>query len=264
MFRKVFEFLTLRPYGNGLCTAGARAWMILACAGILLMCSTEASSWAYVGYFLASGPYRYLAAAAMGLVAAIAVFIVDASFVMLDLRREEYQQILEKLDPSASTVSKDQKLAKLQSPAVGIAIRLAMVAGSLWIAAPYVSQLFFLRDVSTILAQESAADIQKQRNQVAARHDLEISKLLQDEAVLKGQLVNETAGHGPSHRYGFGPTAKTIEQELKSLNIQIESARGRKEKELRLYDSLSPSDLEKNTVWYLVWAESRRATEPWK
>lgn len=246
MPQRFSRLLTLRTYGGTLCAPAAALWMAFAGIGIALMAAAEASAWAYVGYFLGTDRQRYVAAAAMGGVAFVAVWIVDATFLTLDLRRGEYERRLERLSQTTPAPPHGwwQSLQHAgRSPLGGVLVRLAMVAGSLTIAAPYVSQLFFYRDVASALTRRDVAVIQTQRDSIVASHDARINTLNQQQDGLRKQLVDESAGRGPSGRFGRGPTVRTIEDRLSELARQLDVERGAKEAELRTFDSLGPEQL---------------------
>jgi hypothetical protein len=245
MLRKFFRLATLRPYGGSLCAPSTSAWASFAVIGVTLMACAEAGGWSYVGFFLGTEWHRYLAAAAMGLVAFLAVWIVDSTFLTLDLRREEYEHRLASLSgtPRQTSGGAWQKLKAMVSTAGGgVIVRLAMVAGSLFVVAPYVSQLFFYRDVSMVLARQDLANVQAARNRIALTHDQKIQVLDAEQNELRNSLIQEAAGHGPSKRFGRGPTVKTMEDRLSEIQRQLQAERVAKDAELVAYDKLSPGE----------------------
>jgi hypothetical protein len=245
MWRKFFRHVTLRPYGGTLCSPSTAVWMSFAVIGVTLMAGAEAAAWGYVGAFLGTEWHRYLAAAAIGLMAFLAVWIVDSTFLTLDLRREEYEQRLARLSGTRQQTPSGawQKLkAMVSTVGGGVLVRLAMVAGSLYVAAPYVSQLFFYRDVSTVLARQDLANVQAARNRIASTHDQQIQVLDEAQSALRNELIQEAAGHGPSKRFGRGATVKTMEDRLTEIQSQLKAARQAKDGELAAYDKLSPGD----------------------
>lgn len=245
MLPKLLQLLRLRVHGDSLLSRDTAVWATFTAIGVFLVAATEALAWGYVGAFIGgSGTTRYLSALVLGLIAGIAVWILDVSFVVLDLRRHEDEEIMGKTDRSGSA-PKNQLLSKLQSPSAGLAMRVGMVLVSLLVSAPYVSQLFFARDIAVVLNKERSDEIQKRREEVVQKHDLRIHRLRQDADSLQKELVNETAGQGPSHRFGRGPTAKTIEKHLHVREAEILQAEASKAGELSTYDSLPPAELAK-------------------
>ena len=194
MWRRFLRLVTLRPYGGTLCAPSTTAWMSFAAIGVTLMAGAEAAAWGYVGAFLATQWHRYFAAGAMGLVAFLAVWIVDSTFLTLDLRREEYERRLNRLSGNPPQISSRwQKLKKALSTAGGgVIVRMAMVAGSLFVAAPYVSQLFFYQDVSVVLARQDLINVQAVRNRIASTHDQQIQALETTQETLRTDLILES------------------------------------------------------------------------
>jgi hypothetical protein len=244
MFRTLKYFLTLRPYGHHLCGPEVSFWLVFANLALVLICVAEGAAWGYVGYFLGVAEYRYLSAAVLAAVAALAVWTVDATFLSQDLHRAGFDRQLRGLTVNADTsVTWHQTVKARLKLAGGFAIRLAMVAGSLTVAAPYVSQLFFYREVSTVLADRDAGILRSARERINARFDEQVKPLERRQETLGQQIIDEAAGKGPSHLVGRGPTVRTMEDQVAALGRQIAALQTARAAELTQFDRDPGSEL---------------------
>src|SRR5688500_14716091 len=112
--------LALKPYGDELLTRSADFWLFSARLIILTMATAEGIAWAYMGALM-SRAYPLVAAAIAGLFVFILVWIIDATFMTLDLSRGFYEQVL------LGKKEESQGREKLKL-AAGIAARVAIVS----------------------------------------------------------------------------------------------------------------------------------------
>src|SRR6185436_3394956 len=195
------RLFTLRPYGDALCSPAARLWMACSATAVFLMATAEASAWSYVGFFLGTGVWRYPGAILLGAIVFLLVWILDSTLLTIDVMRAERQAQNASVHKPASGA-----MSLFRSGGVGLAVRIAMVIGSLFVSAPYLTQLVFSQDVTTVLARRD----NEKRAVVRARLAQNLTASINDEtksaAELQRDLVNEAAGKGPSGRIGRGPT----------------------------------------------------------
>ncbi len=241
MRKTVVNFLTLRPHGGNLCGPEVAFWLLFANIALQLMCLAEALAWGYVGFEIGAQSSRYIGASVVGAVAWFAVLSMDATFLSQDLQRVGFQRRLDGLT-SAATRRTWRDKARLK-PLVGFGVRLLMVAGSLTVAAPYVSQLFFYREISTVLAERDATTLRDARARVAGQFDTQIQQIDRERQAMRRQIVDEAAGSGPSGRLGRGPVVRTMEDQAADLDRRLAAAQGAKAVELERFDRDPASEL---------------------
>jgi len=135
------DYFTLRPYGRSLITPAVSVWLSSAWVVILLMAGIEGFVWGAVGASLVPSASPWLAppvAAFMFTLMFSIVWIVDSSLIMserppLRLRRQ-YALQPRGLGPATRWFA-------------GIAVRVAIVAISLYVTAPFIEKLIRADDI---------------------------------------------------------------------------------------------------------------------
>jgi hypothetical protein len=228
--------LLLKPYGDELLTRGADFWIFSARLIILAMALAEALAWGYMGALM-SREHPWITAAIAGLFVFTLIWIIDTSFMTLDLARGYYEREL---------------FGKSESPWVerlkvtgGVAARVAIVSASLFITAPFLAQAIFAGDVRDEMAGRNAMSVAAARQQVTRPYLARAAELRQEQKVLEDQRVKEAAGVGPSGRYGRGPALETIERQLVEKRGEILAVERARLVALARFDRLSPGELEK-------------------
>jgi hypothetical protein len=215
---------------------------------VLLMAGAEAGAWSYVGWFLGTDQWRPVGAILIGLIAFTLVWILDSTLLTLDATKAEYKERLERLErlggrPSPLRHRPGRLIKIVRSGGVGVLARVAMVAGSLYVSAPYLTQLVFRQDIAAVLQRQDTEKIASARKQVDALFDAHARELAQREIDLRQDLIREAAGKGPSGRFGRGPTVQTMEARLKEIQAQIALADRQRASELLAFDRLTPAEL---------------------
>jgi hypothetical protein len=182
------SLFSLKPYGRNLLDGTAKIWMVLAGLNILSIAFCDAVAWGYFGYTTAHGPAAYATAAIAFLLVITLVGSLDAMFVMHD--------------------RSDRRNAVREWLAVGA--RVILVILTFTITAPFLTQLFFARDIEAAIKRRNEATIGAKRTEIASRLEAR-----------QGDLEKEIAGRGSSGRYGRGPTAEAIEREIGVLQNEI-------------------------------------------
>jgi hypothetical protein len=232
----LFRRLALKPYGDELLTRSADFWLFSARLIILTMASAEAIAWAYMGALM-SRSYPLIAAAIAGTFVFILVWIIDATFMTLDLSRGFYEQVL--LDKKEESQVKEKlKLAG------GIAARVAIVSASLFITAPFLAQAIFAGDVRDEMTRRNAGAVASRRAEIEKPFLVRNAELRREKTILEQQRVHEAAGVGPSGRYGRGPALETIERQLTEKRNEIAALDASRAAALAKYDKLSQPELE--------------------
>lgn len=226
--------LALKPYGNELLTRSADFWLFSARLIILTMAAAEALAWGYMGALM-SRSHPYIAAAIAGTFVFILVWIIDATFMTLDLSRGFYERIL--LGKKESPVREKLKLAG------GIAARVAIVSASLFITAPFLAQAIFAGDVEDEMARRNAGTVASRRAAIEQPFVVRGTELRREQQMLEQQRVQEAAGVGPSGRYGRGPALETIERQLADKRTEIAAVESSRASALARFDRLSEPEL---------------------
>ncbi|MFZ2490532.1 MAG: hypothetical protein WA208_03515, partial [Thermoanaerobaculia bacterium] len=234
-FSQFVRRLALKPYGDELLTRSADFWIFSARLIILTMATAEALAWGYMGSLMSR-----TAPLATGAIAAafifILVWIIDATFMTLDLSRGFYE-------PALTGRKRDVRLEKLKMVG-GVLARVGIVTASLVITAPFLAQAIFAGDVSDEMSKRNAGVIASKRQQLDDSFAARAETLQREQRALEQQRVLEAAGTGPSGMYGRGPALETIERQLVEKRAELASLETARTSALTRYDSLSRPQLE--------------------
>jgi hypothetical protein len=227
--------LALKPYGDELLTRSADFWLFSARLIILAMALAEAMAWGYMGALM-SRTYPLLTAAIAATFVFTLVWIIDATFMTLDLSRGFYERVL---------------MGKKESPSheklkffAGVAARVAIVGASLFITAPFLAQAIFAGDVRDEMTRRNAGTVASKRSEIEQPYATRLANLRREQTLLEQQRVQEAAGVGPSQRYGRGPALETIERQLADKRGEIASVETARASTLARFDQLSRPQLE--------------------
>jgi hypothetical protein len=135
------DYFSLRPYGQSLVTPAVSAWVLSAWIIILLMASIEGFVWGAVGFSLVPAASPWLAPPVAAFLFALMfsiIWIVDSSLIMSErppLRRR------------APGMKPTEGRGPLVRWTVGILVRVAIVAISLYVTAPFIEKLIRADDI---------------------------------------------------------------------------------------------------------------------
>ncbi len=227
--------LSLKPYGDELLTPGADFWIFSARLIVLTMALAEAIAWGYMGALMSrSSPLAVAAVASLFIFTLI--WIVDATFMTLDLSRAFYERAL--LGKKESPAREKFRLAG------GVAARVAIVSASLFITAPFLAQAIFASDVSDEMTRRNAAAVSAKRAEIERPFLARLETLRGEQKGLEEERVREAAGVGLSGRHGRGPALETIELQLAEKREEIAAAGRARGEALARFDALSRPELE--------------------
>ena len=188
MFTTLKKLFTLKPYGNQLVDGMTETWLFLAALNILSIAFCDAIAWAYFGYTTAHGYAAYFTAAIAGLIVFTLVGSLDAMFVMHD--RSERGSVTR------------QRLA--------VIARVILVVLTFTVTAPFLTQLFFARDIEASIKRRNEQTTAAKRGQIAAQL-----------TARQRDLEKEIAGAGASGRFGRGPTPAANDRDIVSLQNEL-------------------------------------------
>ena len=219
MFRTLSKLFRLKPYDNHLVDGMAELWLFLAAINIASIALCDAIAWAYFGYTTAQGIAAWLAAALAGAVVFALVGSLDAMFVMQDRARRARRD------------------GRIHREHVALGARIVLVILTFTVTAPFLTQLFFARDIEANIRRRNEATIASRRGEIATAFDRRIASTQAQLLDRRRDLEKEIAGSGSSGRYGRGPTAATIERDVAALENQTASIERAREAELRAFDA---------------------------
>ena len=230
--KKFAKLFSLKPYGSELLDGVAEVWLLFAALNIASIALCDALAWGYFAYTTATGYAAYLAAAVAGVVVLMLVGSVDAMFVMHDRTRR-----------TKTTASTDQAptfrgriRGRLHRDHVAIVARIILVILTFTVTAPFLTQLFFARDIESTIRRRNEQTVATARARMIASFDTKTSELRAQLSARQRDLATEIAGAGSSGRYGRGPTAEAIEAEVRSLERHIVATNEAKAAETGAFD----------------------------
>jgi len=191
--RRIWDQLRLKPYGDSLLTPSVRVWLGFAWTIILLMATLEGAVWGLVGASIVPQDSTWLQPFVGGLLFVLifsVVWIIDASLVMSErplIRARRW-------NPHAN-----QGVFALLRWLFGFLARLAIVALSLYVTAPFLGKLIRADDIRSY-------------------HQHQVEQYYADrEAQLKARIAERTAQIEQNHRARTEPLAREIERLTESI-----------------------------------------------
>ena len=146
--RRLWDFLRLKPYGDSLLTPAVRVWLGFAWTIILLMATLEGIVWGLVGASIVpaeSASLRPFAGLLLFALIFSVVWIIDASLVMSErptARSRRWNR------------GNNQGFLALVRWLFGFLARLAIVALSLYVTAPFLGKIIRADDIATYHQQQ--------------------------------------------------------------------------------------------------------------
>lgn len=219
------QFLRLRPYGQALATPAVRVWLGFAWVVILLMASIEGIVWGLISASIVPEELTWLRPIAgifMFILMFSIIWIVDASLVMSErpvLRARRWNQ------------TANQGVTALLRWLVGIALRVVIVAVSLYVTAPFLGKLIRSDDIATYhqqqveqyFAQRDAAlqtRIRAHADALAATYQEQVAPLEADIARITQVLAQETARRAQMEAE-FAPEIALLRQDLVAVRERV-------------------------------------------
>ncbi len=198
---RLIDYLRLRPYGGSLLTPAAAAWIGSARVLIFLMASIEGFVWGAVGFSLVPTATAWLgppvALFLFALMFAV-IWIIDASLIM-----SEKPGLTGQLDKKGLATAEPRARWLL-----GLLVRVAIVAISLYVTAPFIEKLIRADDIATW-------------------HQAEVERYFDQRArELNEQVEARAAQQGASHLARI----QDLEQQISATNQAIEAERERRDR----------------------------------
>jgi hypothetical protein len=232
MLKTLSKLFRLKPYGNQLVDGMSEVWMLLAAINIAAIALCDAVAWGYFGYTTTQGWVAWLTAGVAGLIVLTLVGSLDAMFVMHDRTRRK------NLKSAAEPATTWQRLRRnIRRDHLAMAARVVLVILTFTVTAPFLTQLFFARDIAASIQRSNEGRVAATRAGLQSSYDSRLERSQQRLATRQRDLEREIAGSGTSGRYGKGPTAGAIEQEIDTLKQDIGRLTAARNSELANYDA---------------------------
>lgn len=221
LWQKIKFFITLRQSGNNLLTNGAKGYLVAMSVIMTLVAMAEGVAWGYFGTaFIPANPV--VAALVTGTFVFLLIWFFDRMLLTSDFIEHEHRLRLNGNVETADDKAKSDKAARHLK--VFFAIRLFIALLSLWIAAPYVTQLVFNADIINKQQEYFQQAVNKVKQNYQAEQQATLTALATKIDQTNQKLQTEISGgkNSLSGLYGRGASAIAIEQELNSLKQQYQ------------------------------------------
>lgn len=221
ILQRTLFFLTLRQSGNELLTNGARGYLIAMSVIMILVAAAEGMAWGYFGTaFIATNPI--ISGVLLGIFVFLLIWFFDRMLLTSDFMEHKHRLQLNGLIET----EKDAKTSKNASYRLYgfLILRLAIALASLYIAAPYVTQLVFNADIENKQQENFQQAVLDVKQKYQDNQQAQLDKLMQKVEQKNNDYQQEIAGGSGSISgfRGVGVTAKAIGQELEDLKQQYQ------------------------------------------
>lgn len=209
----MWDYLNLRVNGKNLLTGAASSHLSIMAFVMFLVALSEGLAWGYLGStFTASIPL--LGGLALGLFVFFLIYFFDRSLMTYDTLTKEHSSSL----TSTATPLIESKLSKILSYK-GFIFRILLVSLSIYITAPFLTQLVFKSDIDNFLTAESQAVLvtEKQRikQELILQKQEQLLKIKNIDAVL---LAEESGKYGTT---GYGKKAAALQEQKTLLDARL-------------------------------------------
>lgn len=222
IFKKFWYFITFKIYHTNLLTTGGANYLTVISVIVSLAALSEAFAWGHFGStFTPQTPL--VGAIGLGVFIFLLLWFFDRTMATQDMMSSEHSYTLEGEEKPTSFWFK----FKIGTWIIFIA-RLAIVLGSLWITAPFLTQLVFKSDIENEMQIQYKQNIENAKENTIGILD---KKIQQEESHLKilHEKLQEEIGGKRGTGYGKGEVAKSIESELISTETTLNDLKTEKQ-----------------------------------
>jgi len=196
------------------------------------MACAEAAAWGYLGFQFGEGWVRLVVGTLTSSTIAVLVWTISVSIFTTDRSLTEHGRLILGMELCSL---KSRQLRDLFL----FGLRVSILVVSLTIAAPYLTQLVFQRDIQQYIASQADEAIHAERRSISARYDTSISERTEAINDKHSEYERDVAGRGSSGRFGLGPVALAISQRLTSLEKERSSLVAEKQNALFQFDAIA-------------------------
>lgn len=213
MFKQIWYFLTFKIYQGNLLTAGGANYLTVISVIVFLAALSEGFAWGHFGStFTPDNPY--LGGTVLGLFIFMLFWFFDRTMVTQDMMTEEHAKTLDGEEYTPNFWEK-------YKPYFVFMARLGIVITSLYITAPFLTQLVFKTDIQNEMAIQYQNSINQAKDETLGKIEGKINEQQTYIQTLHDKLQNEIAGKKGS-KYGKGPVAQSIQQEIDEANTHLD------------------------------------------
>lgn len=213
MFKQIWYFLTFKIYQGNLLTAGGANYLTVISVIVFLAALSEGFAWGHFGStFTPDNPY--LGGVVLGSFIFMLFWFFDRTMVTQDMMTEEHAKTLDGEDYVPNFWEK-------YKPYFVFMARLGIVITSLYITAPFLTQLVFKTDIENEMAIQYQNSINQAKDETLGKIERKINEQQTHIQTLHDKLQNEIAGKKGS-KYGKGPVAQSIQQEIDEANTHLD------------------------------------------
>lgn len=234
MFKQIWYFLTFKIYQGNLLTAGGANYLTVISVIVFLAALSEGFAWGHFGStFTPDNPY--LGGVVLGSFIFMLFWFFDRTMVTQDMMTEEHAKTLDGEDYVPNFWEK-------YKPYFVFMARLGIVITSLYITAPFLTQLVFKTDIENEMAIQYQNSINQAKDETLGKIEGKINEQQTYIQTLHDKLQNEIAGKKGS-KYGKGPVAQSIQQEIDEANTHLDELKTNFENDkLKLETAIANND----------------------
>lgn len=225
---RIGHFLTLKTYHNNLLTSGGATYLTVVSFIMILAALSEGFAWGFLGStFTPEQPM--IGWIGLGAFVFLLMWFFDRSLASADLLKDEHSKTL---NGEKKEVSSFKKNWKNYLPFI---VRLGVVCCSLYITAPFLTQLVFKADIENKMSEQYKNNVILARDQGLKSRDSKISgleKLVNETNAKLQQEIGGKSGTG----YGHGYVAQSIERQLATIQSDLKMIRAERETFLNKFD----------------------------
>jgi len=226
--------LTFKIYQGNLLTAGGANYLTVISVIVFLAALSEGFAWGHFGStFTLDNPY--LGGVVLGSFIFMLFWFFDRTMVTQDMMTEEHAKTLDGEDYVPNFWEE-------YKPYFVFMARLAIVITSLYITAPFLTQLVFKTDIENEMAIQYQNSINQAKDETLGKIEGKINEQQTYIQTLHDKLQNEIAGKKGS-KYGKGPVAQSIQQEIDEANTHLDELKTNFENDkLKLETAIANND----------------------
>lgn len=205
---------------------------------MLLVSTAEAVAWGYLGSTF-SPSHQYAGWMLSGLFVFMLMWFFDRSLLTSDLLENEHIKTLNGeviTKGTADAISGKIKLFFQEAWHLkSFFLRLGVVALSIYITAPYMTQIAFKADIENGIQNRYQEAVNAYKLTLIKQMDSELDRIQAKVEQTNTKLQSEISGgkNSQSRRYGFGASAQAIQNELNDLKEDYVSKQAIKTKKIR-------------------------------
>ena len=225
---KMWHFLTLRTYHNNLLTTGGGSYLTVVSFIMILAAFSEGFAWGFLGStFTPETPL--LGWIGLGSFVFLLMWFFDRSLASADLLKHEHEKTLNGLEKDNFSF---KNFFKNSLPFIA---RFVIVILSLYITAPFLTQLVFKADIENKMLEQYKDNVILARENGLKVRDAKIAELELLVNSTNDKLQKEIGGKSGTG-YGYGSVAKSIERHLHTIESDLKIIRSERDSFLSKFD----------------------------